>query len=232
VRRKLSITTACVVAAGALASPALAAPDGSALVETAQSKPVAAGAGKVRSVVGQAGITKRGKLVVQLAEVDGADGRVLARTSRRIDGVSRPADAKLGIRLRTNHTGTVTVIGPKNRIAPDSVAYRLAWNARKPSIRIAGAVPAAAAGSVQLTKVCGTGKDSHELVTRSGRRSSCRSALALMRGWRNKDNPRRYHGFRCGDVPGANVDFARGDRWFASWQCRDKTATYRVWTRY
>ena len=212
-----SLPLAIVLAAPAVAS----ASDGSALVQTAQSKPVQAGK---RTVVGQAGITAGGRLVVRLAATNAGDGDVLAKTSRSIsDEISRPADAKLKIKLRADHTGAVTVIGPKNHTEPDSAVYDLKWSATRPSIRIVDAEAAAAS-----LRPCGTARDSQELVTRQG--GSCRAGVALMRGWRNADNPHRYRGYRCGDVPGAHVEFARGGRWFASWQCTKSSTTYRIWT--
>jgi hypothetical protein len=96
-------------------------------------------------------------------------------------------------------------------------------------VAFALAAPAAASASdSDLHGVCGTAHDKQELVTRQG--GSCRSGVALMRGWRNADNPSRYRGYRCGDVPGTHVEFARGGRWFASWQCTKSSTTYRIWT--
>jgi hypothetical protein len=92
------------------------------------------------------------------------------------------------------------------------------------------AAPAASAGDLRMKPVCGTAKDQYELVTRSGRGSKCRPGLRLMRGWRQADNPRRYRGYRCGDAPVADVEFKRGKRWFATWQCRRGAKTYRIWT--
>ena len=97
------------------------------------------------------------------------------------------------------------------------------------AVGVAGsAAPAVAADRATVRGICGTGSDAQELVTRSG--GKCATGLELMRGWRNAGNPRRYHGYRCGDVPSVKVGFARDARWFATWQCRRGGDTYRVWT--
>ena len=107
-----------------------------------------------------------------------------------------------------------------------------AFAAPEPS-RLAETAQSTPAAAIELRQVCGTGKDSHELITRSGNLTDCATGRSLMRAWRKAGNPRSFRGFRCGDAPGASVDYARGDRWFASWQCRNtKAATYRIWTRY
>jgi hypothetical protein len=235
--RILTAVALGATACGALAAPSLAAqPGDGALVETAQSKPVRIKSGNVRSVVGQAAITDDGRLNVRLAApnaagIEGED--VLAQTSKVIDDefAGDPTEAHLSVRLKRNRTGTVTVIGPNNRMEPDAAEYALRWSVKKPSIRIVGA-SAAAAGSVTLKNVCGTARDSGELVTRSGKGSRCRPGVALMRDWRRADNPSRFRSYRCGDVPGTHVEFRGGTRWFASWQCRREAITYRIWTQY
>jgi hypothetical protein len=88
-----------------------------------------------------------------------------------------------------------------------------------------------AATAPALGRICGTGTDSGELVTRAGKGSSCRAGLPLMRAWRKADNPRRFRSYRCGDVPGAKVAFRGDERWFASWQCTRGSIAYRVWTQ-
>ncbi len=115
-------------------------PDPTALVRTAQSPPVANGAGPTRSVVGQAAITAGGRLIVRLAGATATGERALAQDGAAIpDAVSDPAKAGLTIVLRADGTGSVSVIGPMNRTRPDSVVYRLAWgNGDHPSIRLAG----------------------------------------------------------------------------------------------
>ncbi len=220
--RFLTVSALCAAAIGALpaASEAAPAPDPSALVATAQSTPLHVDGG---SLVGQAAVTRGGTLVVRLAGPNpaGVDGeRVLAQTSRTIDDefAGDPGKARVSISLDADGTGTTTLDGDGA-----SASYDLAWNAKTPSIRIVSA-------QAGLGGVCGAGRSARELVTHDG--SSCRSALTLMRGWRNSGNPSRYHGYRCGDVPGAHVGFARDQRWFATWQCRRDTVSYRIWTRY
>jgi hypothetical protein len=102
------------------------------------------------------------------------------------------------------------------------------------AVMVAVALSAAATASASgpsLTKICGTARDSGELVTRSGHGSSCRTGVALMRAWRRADNPSRFRSYRCGDVPGTHVEFRGASRWFASWQCSRSGVTFRVWTR-
>jgi hypothetical protein len=120
------------------------AQDQTAFVQTAQSAPATVTGGSVSSVVGQAAITKAGRLIVRLAApnsagVAGED--VLARTSTKIpDAVSDPTKSGLQIALKPDGTGIVSVIGPKNKTQPDSVVFSLAWSAgTQPSIRITGA---------------------------------------------------------------------------------------------
>ena len=95
-----------------------------------------------------------------------------------------------------------------------------------------GTAPALAASDAPVRGVCGTGTDAQELVTHSVKGAPCADGLTLIRGWRNADNPRRYRGFTCGDVPKVEIGFTRGERWFASWQCRRAGVTYRLWTAY
>jgi len=140
-RRKLTITALAALAAGALASPALAATDDPALVETAQSKPVTV---EGDSVVGQAAITSGGRLIVRIAlpNAAGVHGEdVVAETAQRIDRryVSRPQSARLEVQLNQYHTGTVAVIGRKGAKKPNRIVYELQWSAKKPSVRVVGA---------------------------------------------------------------------------------------------
>jgi hypothetical protein len=142
--RTLKITALTVAACGVLAVPALADKDKTALVETAQSKPVQINPGNTHTVVGQAGITRGGKLIVRLAvpnEAGVAGEDVIAQTSKVIDDEFRGdlAKAHLSIRLKRNRTGTVSVIGAQNAKSPNAVDYHLRWSVRKPSIRIVGA---------------------------------------------------------------------------------------------
>jgi hypothetical protein len=96
----------------------------------------------------------------------------------------------------------------------------------------AAAAPAVAAERGDIRGVCGTSGKGQELLTRSGHGATCAGARTTLRGWRNAGNPRRFRGYRCGEVPTVNVGFARDVRWFATWQCRRGDVTYRVWTRY
>jgi hypothetical protein len=100
------------------------------------------------------------------------------------------------------------------------------------AIAALSAASPAAAQSPTLKNVCGTGKDSGELVTRSGPGANCRRGLALMRDWRRADNPSRFRSYRCGDVPDVAIEFRGDKRWFARWQCRRQGITYRIWTEY
>jgi hypothetical protein len=99
------------------------------------------------------------------------------------------------------------------------------------SIRIVRASSLQVAAAPSLGKICGTGRDSGELVTRAGKGSRCRTGLPLMRAWRAADNPRRFRSYRCGDVPDTQVEFRGDQRWFASWQCTRGSIAYRVWTQ-
>jgi hypothetical protein len=231
--RTLKITALSAAACGVIAVPALAADDPTALVQTAQSKPVQIDPGDTHTVLGQAGITSRGKLIVRLAMPSEDGDAVIAQTSKVIDDeyAGNPKKAKLSIRLKRDRTGVVSLRGPEGRHGRPAADYRLRWSVEHPSIRIVRAQSAQVAAAPALGKICGTGRDSGELVTRAGKGSSCRSGLPLMRAWRAADNPRRFRSYRCGDVPGARVEFRGDQRWFASWQCIRGPKTYRVWTQ-
>jgi hypothetical protein len=133
----LAIGSAATFASSASAA---AQADDTVLLHTVQTRPIEVRA-KVGSVVGQAGVTRGGKLVLRLAspnEAGVAGENVLAQTTRTIKGlISNLRRAKVRMKLDRDGTGAVTVIGPKNAQQPDSVLTEFVWKVgKRPAIRI------------------------------------------------------------------------------------------------
>jgi hypothetical protein len=100
------------------------------------------------------------------------------------------------------------------------------------AIAVAPAAAANIADSGNITNPCPKSSGVHRVFSAAGKGATCAQAPRVMRAWTKAHKPKRFRGYRCGEVKRTTLAFEGGRRWFATWQCARAGQTYVIWTRY